>query len=301
GAGHRGGAAARRPARAGRAARPPVFRRACRTPRCPRRSGALARARPARGKSRAARSRASGSATRPWESPAGIRRASKESASRAQRTSSRWPASSPGITWCRRRCAECGSGRPRGPGLRPRIALRCRWGKCPSCRAPRCRSSRRTIPCPLSPPGRARRRPMCRFRWCPAGAHCPRPGDCSPPTPATAMPPARGRGGACQRFVVVEGLVDGVTPELLPVEPLPIEPLLPPLVEPGPPMELVLPDVSLLLLVEPGVLVLPPLVPPPMALVLPLPVLPPMELLPPVLPGVLELLLEVEVSGAGLV
>ncbi|HXD40965.1 MAG TPA: hypothetical protein VN649_10415 [Ramlibacter sp.] len=100
---------------------------------------------------------------------------------------------------------------------------------------------------------------------------------------------------------MVEGLVDGVTPELLPVEPLPIEPLLPPLVEPGPPMELVLPDVSLLLLVEPGVLVLPPLVPPPMALVLPLPVLPPMELLPPVLPGVLELLLEVEVSGAGLV
>jgi hypothetical protein len=107
--------------------------------------------------------------------------------------------------------------------------------------------------------------------------------------------PAQGRGRACQRVVVVVGLVDGVTPEVLP-----------PLVEPGPPMELVLPDVSLLL-VEPGV-VLPPLGPP-IALppvepgVVPLLVLPPMALLPPVplLPGVLLELLEVDVSGAGLV
>ena len=68
-------------------------------------------------------------------------------------------------------------------------------------------------------------------------------------------------------------------------EPLPVEL---PLLEPGPPMvELVLPDVSLLL-VEPGV-VLPPLGPP-------------MALLPvPLLPGVVVLLLEVDVSGAGLV
>jgi hypothetical protein len=84
--------------------------------------------------------------------------------------------------------------------------------------------------------------------------------------------------------VVVVGLVDGYTPEVLP-----IEPLLPPLVEPGPPIELVLPDESLLL-VEPGVP--PPLVLPPMAL----------GLLVPLLPGMpLVLLLEVDVSGAGLV
>jgi hypothetical protein len=67
------------------------------------------------------------------------------------------------------------------------------------------------------------------------------------------------------------------------------------LVEPGPPIELVLPDddVSVLLLVEPGV-VLPLLLPlgPPMALELPVPLV----------PGVL-LLLDVEVSrlGAGVV
>ena len=79
---------------------------------------------------------------------------------------------------------------------------------------------------------------------------------------------------------MVVGLVDGDTPELLPAEPLPLDP--------GPPMELVLPA-SLLLLVEPGV-------------VLPPPELPPMELVLPLLPGVpLVLLLEVDVSGAGLV
>jgi hypothetical protein len=105
--------------------------------------------------------------------------------------------------------------------------------------------------------------------------------------------------------VVVVWLVDGPA-----VKPPPEE--LPPLVDPGPPMELVLPDVSLLL-VEPGV-VLPPLVLPPMALVLPLLpgvlvllpplVLPPMALLllpVPLPPGVVVLLLEVDVSGAGLV
>jgi hypothetical protein len=75
-------------------------------------------------------------------------------------------------------------------------------------------------------------------------------------------------------------------------------------------VELVLPDVSLLLLVEPGVVLLP-LLGPPIALlpllpgVLPPPlVLPPMALLElpvPLLPGVVVLLLEVDVSGAGLV
>jgi len=96
--------------------------------------------------------------------------------------------------------------------------------------------------------------------------------------------------------VVVVGLVDG--PALKP----PLVELLPPLVDPGPPMELVLPDVSLLL-VEPGV-VLPPLALPPMAPPLPPLVLPPMALLllpVPLPPGVVELLLEVDVSGAGLV
>ena len=114
--------------------------------------------------------------------------------------------------------------------------------------------------------------------------------------------PAQGRGRACQRVVVVVGLVDGVTPEVLP-----------PLLEPGPPMvELVLPDVSLLLLlVEPGV-VLPPLGPPIALLPVPLLpgvvppplVLPPMALLElpvPLPPGVVVLLLEVDVSGAGFV
>jgi hypothetical protein len=120
--------------------------------------------------------------------------------------------------------------------------------------------------------------------------------------------------------VVVVALVDGVTLEPLPVEPLPVEL---PLLEPGPPMvELELPDVSLLLvdpgvvplllLVEPGVVPLLPLVEPgvvpllvplePGVVVPPL-LLPPMALVPPVplLPGVLVLLLEVDVSGAGLV
>jgi hypothetical protein len=108
---------------------------------------------------------------------------------------------------------------------------------------------------------------------------------------------------------VVDELVDGVTLEPLPAVELP-EPL--PVVEPDAPMvELELPDVSLLLvepgvvplllLVEPGVVpllvplepgvVVPPLLLPPMALVLPVPLL----------PGVLVLLLEVDVSGAGLV
>ena len=112
--------------------------------------------------------------------------------------------------------------------------------------------------------------------------------------------PAPRRGRACQRVVVVVGLVDG--PALKP----PLVELLPPLVEPGPPMELVLPAVSLLL-VEPGV-VLPPLGPPIALLpvepgVVPPLLLPPMALLPPVplLPGVLLVLLEVDVSGAGLV
>jgi hypothetical protein len=80
--------------------------------------------------------------------------------------------------------------------------------------------------------------------------------------------------------VVVVALVDGVT-----TEPLPMEPLLPP-AEPGPPMELVEPELSLLLLVEPGVLL-----PLPMELVLP----------EPLLPGVPLVLLDVDVSGSGLV
>jgi hypothetical protein len=119
--------------------------------------------------------------------------------------------------------------------------------------------------------------------------------------------------------LVVVALVDGVTPEPLPVELLP-EPL--PLLD-GPPMvELELPDVSLLL-VEPGVVPLllpvapgvvpllllePGVVVPPLLLLDPgvvvPPLLPPMALVLPVplLPGVpLVLLLEVDVSGAGLV
>lgn len=85
-------------------------------------------------------------------------------------------------------------------------------------------------------------------------------------------------------MVVVVALVEPVTPEVPP-----IMELLPLLVEPGPPMALVLPDVSPL--VGPGIMV-PPVLLPPMAL------LPPM----PLVPGV-PLLLEVDVSvlGAGVV
>jgi hypothetical protein len=161
---------------------------------------------------------------------------------------------------------------------------------------------------------------MCRFQSCLAGAQFPPPGDCSRPTLALRTPPGRGRQPACHFVVVVvvDELVDGVT-----LEPLPVEvPEPPPVVEPDAPMvELELPDVSLLLvepgvvplllLVEPGVVplllvepgevplpvllepgvVVPPLLLPPIALVLPVPLL----------PGVLVLLLEVDVSGAGLV
>lgn len=97
---------------------------------------------------------------------------------------------------------------------------------------------------------------------------------------------------------VVVALVDGLTLELLSVE-LGEEPVVVVLLEPGAPIELVLPDVSLLAVPE----VVPPVVPPvpepvvepPIALVLPvLPV--------PLVPGEL-LLLEVAVSllGAGTV
>jgi hypothetical protein len=99
------------------------------------------------------------------------------------------------------------------------------------------------------------------------------------------MPQGSGRAAAYQRVVVVVvvALVEGEAPEVLSVELLPL-----PLV-PGPPIELVLPDVPPL--VDPGVVL-------PLPMALEEPVLPE-----PLVPGEPLLLLEVEVSllGAGVV